>query len=1155
MLILQTKSSKMQLGSNAVVGVIALLVVLNAASVVSAGTAQIMGERKVWHKITLTWKGPYVKENDNPSPFLNYRLTVTFTKGPKKFIVPGYFAADGNAAESSASEGDQWRCNFTPDENGTWTYVVSFVKGDSVAITNVGGTGTHFDGDNGSFSVSASDKQFPDFRQRGRLSYIGARYLQFEGTKDFFLKIGSDSPEGLFDYADIDNTPEIKQGMRRSWAKHVQDWKSGDPTWQGRKGQGLIGAVNYLSSENLNALSFLTHSFNGSDGNVFVYNTPEDKFHLDVSKLAQWEIVVDHMNAKGLFAHFKLCEIQSVAFWDDGNLGAERKLYYRELVARFSHLLAMNWNLGEEIINPRTVIPIINIKQFATYIKSLDPYKHPVVLHTWPVYMDVKEPAYNAMLGYPDLDGVSLQSHSEQYTTFDDAKTWIDRSAKAGHQWVASSDEQGPWESGILADSIDPEHDSNRSSVLWPHFLGGGAGHEVYAGWNFFPQSDLTLDDFRARSNWYAQMRRIPEFLNGFGLPFWEMQSSQSISINGQYTFYKPGTVYVTQLNHVKTTFLNIGNDTIGYRIHWWNPKRGGELQDGTIQCVSGGGIIPLGHPSGPEYEEMDWIAILRPEFVCNGTGNPYLEGPCKGVHVSSRVDSFDRFSESSQMELNLYRYPKTSSTNDVGVKMVLNTGLCRCQSGWNAAFEIRGNLMTIALTMQGYSFWVKCLTPWEVNAESCRPLLETLDGKQCAVSGKTYKSSLSLSPWSKETPPSPIPSTATLVPTPNPSSASVPPSPPTRSPTATPKLTTSPSVKPSSSWTTNPSSVPPSPPTRPPTATPKLTTSPSVKPTSSSMTKPGPTSSPKSTTSPTTNPPPRTTLQATASSSPKQTQIPTGSPTRPSQKPTEDPSPSQNSTPLPSKTAPSPTLPKPSAEMSFTSSPNVTMGSVSSSPTSSLPASPSPTSLPTNSSRTQSPLPDGGSAQAAACFPGDALVQLDDGRTLPMEHLHVGDRVRVGSTQYSTVYLFGHKLPHQPHRYLRIHTANATLELSSNHFVYVLILVSSPTAHTTRLLPAKLLRTGMKLVNADGSSETITQVTNIQRTGLYNPHTLQGDLIVNGFLVSSYNAFADPGITHWLLLPERLAYRVGLSIIHDALHTSRPFVVSRLLTAWSSKM
>ena len=39
---------------------------------------------------------------------------------------------------------------------------------------------------------------------------------------------------------------------------------------------------------------------------------------------------------------------------DGGNLGPERILYYRELIARFGYHLALNWNLGEEINNATT---------------------------------------------------------------------------------------------------------------------------------------------------------------------------------------------------------------------------------------------------------------------------------------------------------------------------------------------------------------------------------------------------------------------------------------------------------------------------------------------------------------------------------------------------------------------------------------------------------------------------------------------------------------------------------------------------------------------------------------------------------------------------------------------------------------------------------
>ncbi|NJK37256.1 MAG: DUF5060 domain-containing protein [Oscillatoriales cyanobacterium RM1_1_9] len=82
---------------------------------------EIGGELKKWHPIDLTFDGPQTSETDSLNPFLDYRLDVTFTNGEKNYGVPGYYAADGDAAETSAAEGNKWRVHFTPDEIGTWT--------------------------------------------------------------------------------------------------------------------------------------------------------------------------------------------------------------------------------------------------------------------------------------------------------------------------------------------------------------------------------------------------------------------------------------------------------------------------------------------------------------------------------------------------------------------------------------------------------------------------------------------------------------------------------------------------------------------------------------------------------------------------------------------------------------------------------------------------------------------------------------------------------------------------------------------------------------------------------------------------------------------------------------------------------------------------
>ena len=71
-----------------------------ASNEIAAGNhqAEISGELKKWHKVTITFEGPEASEVEEYNPFMNYRLNVLFThaESGEKMNVPGYFAADGN---------------------------------------------------------------------------------------------------------------------------------------------------------------------------------------------------------------------------------------------------------------------------------------------------------------------------------------------------------------------------------------------------------------------------------------------------------------------------------------------------------------------------------------------------------------------------------------------------------------------------------------------------------------------------------------------------------------------------------------------------------------------------------------------------------------------------------------------------------------------------------------------------------------------------------------------------------------------------------------------------------------------------------------------------------------------------------------------------
>ena len=251
-------------------------------------------------------------------------MTVVFTheSGAPRYEVPGYFAADGDAANSSATSGNKWRVHVSPDKVGRWNWRASFVAGPNVALlpTATGQATAPVDGATGSFEVTATNKTAPDFRARGRLQYVGKHYLRFAGSGEYFQKAGADAPETLLAYEDFDNTRTLKTALH-TYAPHVQDWKAGDPGWKGGKGKGLIGAVNYLSSKGANAMSFLTYNAGGDGDNVWPFVDRDDKLHYDVSKLDQWQIVFDHAQAEGIYLHFKLQETEN----DDGTRRCRRR--------------------------------------------------------------------------------------------------------------------------------------------------------------------------------------------------------------------------------------------------------------------------------------------------------------------------------------------------------------------------------------------------------------------------------------------------------------------------------------------------------------------------------------------------------------------------------------------------------------------------------------------------------------------------------------------------------------------------------------------------------------------------------------------------------------------------------------------------------------
>ena len=569
-------------------------------------------DAQLWHGVTLSFEGPELSETDADNPFLNYRLNVTFTHENKSYTVPGFYAADGNAAESSATSGKVWQVRFTPDETGEWTYKASFRKGENIAVNNDPNAGEPlaFDGKEGSILVTAALAP-RGFHKEGRLDYVGERYLKFAGTGKYFLKGGTDSPENFMAYQDFDDTYAIDTANNyiKTWEPHVQDWQEGDPVWQNDKGKGIIGALNYLHEAGVNSFYFLTMNIGGDGKDVWPYINHETFDRFDCSKLDQWEIVFSHAENLGIMLHFVLQETENELLLDNGETGTMRKLYYRELIARFGHHLAITWNLGEEN-GPADFSPegqtTEQQKAMLAYIKEKDPYHHFLVIHTH-AYIKLRREMFQKLLGDPNLDGPSLQL-GNVYDAYEDTRLWIESSAKAGKQWVVNVDEIGHYATGVVPDALDIGHDSVRQAVLWPNLMAGGGGVEWYFGATK-NAGDLDAQDLRTRADMWKQTRNAIDFFQEH-VPFPKMKANDDLIVNGMgYALSYEDTHLLYFSNGLEGVVLNLPEKN--YRISWFDPKVGGDLQTGSETETNGGTDVSIGSPPSGDNEK-DWVVLLR---------------------------------------------------------------------------------------------------------------------------------------------------------------------------------------------------------------------------------------------------------------------------------------------------------------------------------------------------------------------------------------------------------------------------------------------------------------------------------------------------------------------------------------------------------------
>jgi hypothetical protein len=595
----------------------------------------ISGDTTDRHTMTVTITGPEASETGEVNPFTDYRLIVLFQymlSGAERYVVPGYYAADGNAGETGADSGNVWKAHFTPQWPGAHFYKVYFRTGPNVALTNDTADGTPvegIDGDTGTyeFKVEGNDVP-PDLKAHGRLDidkYKNHMVLVKNGfsEKKIFLKMGTASPSNFLDYEDFDNTPA--NDYTKTFADHVADWQEGDPAWGGgEKGKGIIGALNYLASQGVNTVSFNTLTLSGPDSSIYPYIAPDSLTRFDCSKLDQWLTVFRHANSLGMIMELRTQTASNDKMLDNGELDETRMLYYRELIARYAHCLGIMWNMGDE--NTQSMEQRVAL---ANYIHVTDPHQHPSRPIVLPVadgtQAEAAQPIFESETTW--VTGLSLQTdfldvHAETKKLVDSI-TALDWNGWSTKLRVITSDCQLPKETGVPADDVTdgtPTQDDIRKYVLWGNLMAKGGGVSYFFG----STADLTCQNFRSYENLWSYYGHAENFFRKYLLEneyevllFNQLSDLTSddkiiseaegycLSLDG----YQPFVVYLPEGGNASID-ISTSTTSDSMRVWWYNPRTGGLLQKGKL--LTGGSVVPIGNP--PADETSDWAVLIIPE-------------------------------------------------------------------------------------------------------------------------------------------------------------------------------------------------------------------------------------------------------------------------------------------------------------------------------------------------------------------------------------------------------------------------------------------------------------------------------------------------------------------------------------------------------------
>jgi len=158
------------------------------------------------------------------------------------------------------------------------------------------------------------------------------------------------------------------------------------------------------------------------------------------------------------------------------------------------------------------------------------------------------------------------------------------------------------------------------------------------------------------------------------------------------------------------------------------------------------------------------------------------------------------------------------------------------------------------------------------------------------------------------------------------------------------------------------------------------------------------------------------------------------------------------------------------------------------------------------------------GDGDGNACFPGDALVTLADGRAERMSRLRIGDTVKTGKESSSKILLFTHRSARTRHKFVELATTcdKTTVRATRGHYI----------ATKEGVVTMREMKVDMWVRCGSGGWGRVTGRREVWGWGLFNPQTRDGEVVVDGVVFLAYTESVGVCAGHALLAPVRAFWR-----------------------------